>query len=164
MDQKRGITQAGRVEPLGCFTNTDWPEVEWTVRDRLREAETYKIPFIYDGEPGLDDFLADVAEAQRCTCHGPRGLYHALWEDGVKKRASQPETDKIKQLIGIELPEGDYELLKEEDEETVKSRHENSRDKIKEFVQTFYEKGYRSGAAYMACLLFPSGYRSLAGC
>ncbi len=39
---------------------------------------TYKIPFIYDGEPGLDDFLTDVAEAQRCTWHGPRGLYHAL--------------------------------------------------------------------------------------
>jgi hypothetical protein len=144
-----GITQAGRVEPLGCFTNTDWPEVERTVRNRLREAETYKIPFIYDGEPGLDDFLADVAEAQRCTWHGPRGLYHALWEDGVKKRESQPETDKIKQLIGIELPEGNYELIKEEDKEAIRSRYENSKDKIKELVQTFYEKGYRSGAAYL---------------
>ncbi len=144
-----GITQAGRVEPLGCFTNTAWPDVERTVKDRLREGESYKIPFIYDGEPGLDDFLTDVAEAQRCTWHGPRGLYHALWEDGVKKKESQPETDKVKQLIGIELPEGDYELLREEDKEAVKSRYEISKEKIKELIQTFYEKGYRNGAAYL---------------
>jgi hypothetical protein len=144
-----GITQAGRVEPLGCFTNTAWPEVERTIRERLREAQGYKIPFIYDGEPGLDDFLADVAEAQRCTWHGPRGLYHALWEDGVKKKQSEPEMDKIKQFIGIELPEGDYELLKEEDKEAVKSRYESSKEKIRELIQTFYEKGYRKGGAYL---------------
>ena len=80
-----GITQAGRVDPLGCFTNTVWPEVERTIKERLHEAEGHPIPLIFDGEPGLDDFLADVAYAQRCTWHGPRGLYHALWEDGVKK-------------------------------------------------------------------------------
>jgi hypothetical protein len=149
-----GITQAGRVEPLGCFTNTAWDEVEHTIRERLREAEGYKIPFIYDGESGLDDFLADVAETQRCTWHGPRGLYHALWEDGVKKKQSEPEMDKIRQLIGIELPEGDYELLKEEDKEAVKSRYESSKEKIKELIQTFYEKGYRTGAAYLENLSY----------
>jgi hypothetical protein len=78
-------------------------------------AEPFNIPFLYDEEPGLDDFLADVAESQRCTWHGPRGLYHALWEDGLKKMDSQESIDKIKHLIGIELPEGDFELLKEED-------------------------------------------------
>ena len=147
-----GITQAGRVEPLGCFTNTAWPEVERTIRERLREAEGHKIPFIYDGEPGLDDFLADIAETQRCTWHGPRGLYHALWEDGVKKKQSEPEMEKMKQLIGIELPEGDYELLKEEDKEAVKSRYESSKEKIRELIQTFYEKGYRKGGAYLESL------------
>jgi hypothetical protein len=67
----------------------------------------------------------------------------------VKKGESQPETDKIKPWIGIELPEGDYELLKEEDKEAIRSRYEDSKDKIKELIQTFYEKGYRSGAAYL---------------
>jgi len=94
-----GITKAGRVEPLGCFTNTDWPEIERIVKERIKEAKSYNIPFIYDGEPGLDDFLADVAESQRCTWHGPRGLYHSLWQDGLKKKDSQPETDKIKKIL-----------------------------------------------------------------
>ena len=86
-----GITHAGRVEPLGSFTNTEWPEIERNIKERIKEAEPYNIPFIYDGEPGLDDFLSEVAESQRCTWHGPRGLYHALWEDGVKKKDSQSQ-------------------------------------------------------------------------
>jgi hypothetical protein len=144
-----GITNAGKVEPLGSFTNTEWPEIEQTVKERIKEAEPYKIPFIYDGEPGLDDFLADVAESQRCTWHGPRGLYHALWEDGLKKKESQPETDKIKQLIGIELAEGNFEILKEEDKEQVRIKYETSKTEIEELIKTFQEKGYKHGASYL---------------
>lgn len=144
-----GITKGGGVEPLGCFTNTEWPDIERNIKERIKEAEPYNIPFIYDGEPGLDDFLSDVAESQRCTWHGPRGLYHALWEDGLKKKQSQPETDKIKQFIGIELPEGDFEILKEEDKEQVKSQYERSKSEIKELIRTFREKGYKHGTAYL---------------
>ena len=144
-----GITKAGRVEPLGCFTNTTWPEIERSVRQRIKEADSYNIPFLYDGEPGLDDFLAEVAESQRCTWHGPRGLYHALWQDGLKKKDSQPETDKIKQLIGIELPEGDFEILKEEDKDQLKAKYGSSKSEIKELIKTFYEKGYTHGASYL---------------
>ena len=144
-----GITKAGRVDPLGSFTNTTWPEIERNIKERIKEAEAYNIPFIYDGEPGLDDFLADVAESQRCTWHGPRGLYHSLWQDGLKKKDSQPETDKIKQLIGIELPEGEFEILKEEDKEPVKSKYESSKTEIKELIKAFREKGYKNGASYL---------------
>jgi hypothetical protein len=144
-----GITKEGRVEPLGCFTNTSWPEIESVIKKRIKEAEPYNIPFIYDGEPGLDDFLSDVAESQRCTWHGPRGLYHALWQDGLKKKESQPDTDTIKELIGIELPEGDFEILKEEDKQQVKTKYETSKSEIKELIKTFYQKGYKHGASYL---------------
>jgi hypothetical protein len=144
-----GITKGGCVEPLGSFTNTEWPEIERNIKDRIKEAEPYNIPFIYDGEPGLDDFLSDVADSQRCTWHGPRGLYHCLWQDGLKKKDSKPETDKIKQLIGIELPEGDFEILKEEDKEQVKTKYESSKLEIKELIETFREKGYKQGASYL---------------
>jgi len=144
-----GITKGGCVEPLGSFTNTEWPEIERNIKERIKEAEPYNIPFIYDGEPGLDDFLSDVADSQRCTWHGPRGLYHSLWQDGLKKKDSKPETDKIKQLIGIELPKGDFEILKEEDKEQVKTKYESSKLEIKELIETFREKGYKHGASYL---------------
>lgn len=144
-----GITKAGRVAPLGCYTNTEWPQIECSIKEKMKEAEQYNIPFIYDGEPGLDDFLSEVAQSQRCTWHGPRGLYHALWEDGLKKKDSQPETDKIKQMVGIELPEADFEVLKEEDKQDVKNRYETSKSEIKQLISTFQEKGYRHGASYL---------------
>ena len=144
-----GITKAGHVKPLGSFTNTSWIKIEDTVKERIRAEEHGKIPFIYDGEPGLDDFLAGVAESQRCTWHGPRGLYHALWEDDVKKKESQPETTKLKQLIGIELPKDDFEILKEEDKQKVRTKYEDSKAKIKELIDTFQEKGYQHGVSYL---------------
>jgi hypothetical protein len=144
-----GVTTSGRVEPLGSFTNTEWQEIAGTVKARIKEAKPYDIPFLYDGEPGLDDFLAEVAAFQRCTWHGPRGLYYALWQDGLKKIDSQPETDKIKHLIGIELPEGDFEILKEEDKAQVKAKYEASKSEIKALIKTFQEKGYRHGASYL---------------
>jgi hypothetical protein len=144
-----GVTTTGRVEPLGSFANTQWPEIERIIKERIKGAEPYNIPFLYDGEPGLDDFLADIAESQRCTWHAPRGLYHALWEDGLKKKDSQPSTDKIKHLIGIELPEGDFELLKEEDKEQVKAQYETSKMQIEELIKTFRDKGYQHGASYL---------------
>jgi transposase-like protein len=144
-----GVTKSGHVEPLGSFSNTDWSEIEKRIKERIKEAKAYDIPFVYDGEPGLDNFLADVAETQRCTWHGPRGLYHSLWQDGLRKKESQPETDKIKKLIGIELPEGDFELLKEEDKQQVSEKYENSKTEVKNLIATFREKGYRHGASYL---------------
>jgi len=148
-----GITHAGRVKPLGCFTNTQWEEVEKVVKKRLKQQETgaeqQKIPFVYDGEPGLDNFLADIAQSQRCTWHAGRGLYHALWEDGLKKKDSQGDIDKVQRLVGIELPEQDFELLKESDKQAVVESYEKSKTEIKGLIETFREKGYAKGASYL---------------
>lgn len=144
-----GITTDGHLEPLGSFVNTDWAQIEQTVKQRIKDTKKYKIPFIYDGEPGLDDFLSEVAESQRCLWHAPRGLYHALWEDGIKKKDSQPDINKLKQMVGIELPAEDFELLKPEDQQKVKERCETSKSELNQLIQTFKEKGYRHGAAYI---------------
>ncbi len=146
-----GITHSGCVKPLGCFTNTDWREIEKTVKKRLRHESGKQpmLPFVFDGEPGLDGFLSDIAQSQRCIWHASRGLYHALWEDGLKKKQSAPEIEKIKSLVGIELPEQDFELIKESDKEAVKQCYESSKKEIKELIDTFREKGYKKGASYL---------------
>jgi len=144
-----GVTAGGQVEPLGTFANTPWDEIERVVKERLKITAASAIPFIYDGEPGLDDFLADIAQSQRCAWHGPRGLYHSLWEDGLKKKDSQPQIDKLKHLIGIELPPGDYQLLKEEDRELVEEKYRSSKAQIVTLIELFKDKGYHNGAVYL---------------
>ncbi|MDY6857592.1 MAG: hypothetical protein SWO11_23400 [Thermodesulfobacteriota bacterium] len=66
-----------------------------------------------------------------------------------QKKDSQPERDTIKQLIGIELPEGDFEILKDEDKQQVKAKYESSKTEIEELIKTFREKGYAHGASYL---------------
>jgi len=144
-----GVTTGGDVEPLGTFANTQWSDIERIINERIKKTEASGIPFIYDGEPGLDNFLSEVAESQRCAWHGPRGLYHSLWEDGLKKKDSQPQTDKLKHLIGIELPKADFELLKQEDKQQVERQYQSSKAEIIELITTFKEKGYHRGAAYL---------------
>jgi len=144
-----GITTDKKLEPLGTFINTDWAQIETIIKERIKTTEASGIPFIYDGEPGLDNFLSSVTETQRCTWHAPRGLYHALWEDGLRKKDSEPEMNKIKQLIGIELPETDFQLLKPEDKDQIQSRYESSKAEIKQLIDAFVQKGYSHGASYL---------------
>jgi hypothetical protein len=144
-----GVTSSGRVAPLGTFTNTDWSIIEQQIKKRLKQNETHPLSFVYDGEPGLDQFLADVAQSQRCTWHGPRGLYHALWQDGLKKKDSQPVLDQVQHLIGIELPAGEFEILQEKDKEPVKAHYQASKAEIQALIETFREKGYSHGASYL---------------
>ena len=144
-----GVCTDGSVEALGTFANTQWDQIERIIKERIKQTSASGIPFIYDGEPGLDHFLAEVTQTQRCTWHGPRGLYHSLWEDGLKKKDSQPQIDKLKHLIGIELPQTDYELLKKEDIRTVQKQYKSSKDEIKELINIFKEKGYHHAAEYL---------------
>ena len=144
-----GITTDSKLEPMGTFINTDWTEIDKIIKERIKATEASGIPFIYDGEPGLDNFLSALTDPQRCTWHAPRGLYHALWEDGLRKKDSQPEMSKVKQLIGIELPETEFQLLKPEDKEQIQNRYESSKAEIQQLIDTFQQKGYSHGASYL---------------
>ncbi|MDY6822984.1 MAG: hypothetical protein SWH68_04180, partial [Thermodesulfobacteriota bacterium] len=144
-----GVANSGKVEPLGTFANTPWSDIESIVKERFTETKASGIPFIYDGEPGLDNFLSDVAEPQRCTWHAPRGLYYSLWEDGLRKKFSQPHIDNLKHLIGIELPETDYELIDENDKQQVEEKYKSSKAEIMALIATFKEKGYHHGVSYL---------------
>jgi len=97
----------------------------------------------------LDNFLSDLLESQRCTWHGPRGRYHALWEDGLRKKDSQPHIDKLKHLVGIELPQEEYEILKQEDKDQVQRQYQSSKSEIDQLVSLFRSKGYYKGASYL---------------
>jgi hypothetical protein len=144
-----GITTQGRVEPLGCFVNTEWSEIERRIRTRLKKATKGVLSFVFDGEPGLDTFLSDVAVSQRCTWHGSRGLYHALWEDGLRKKDSQSHIDRLKGLIGIEVPAEDFELLSPQDKEKIRAQYEDSKRGIEQLIETFRDRGYQHAVSYL---------------
>ena len=137
---------------MGCFANMEWSQIEGVIKKRMKDNGRHRLPFVYAGEPGLDIFLSDIAGSQRCTWHASKGPYYALWRDNLKKKDSRPHTDKIRELIGIELPEGEYELLKEQDKEQVRAQCYSSKAEIQRLIQTFKDKRYQHGVSYLESL------------
>lgn len=67
----------------------------------------------------------------------------------LSKEKRQPTANKLKHLIGIELPKTDFEILKQEDKQLVESQYQSSKAEIIELINTFKEKGYHHGTAYL---------------
>ena len=67
----------------------------------------------------------------------------------MKKKDSQPQINNLKHLIGIELPQTDYELIKDQDRQAVEQKYQSSKAEIGELINVFKEKGYHHGAAYL---------------
>jgi len=62
------------------------------------------------------------------------------------EKEGQPRAHRQNQgLIGIELPESEYELLKEQAIEQVQKRYESSNAEIAELIQAFKDKGHIYG-------------------
>lgn len=145
-----GITPKGKLEPIGSWTDTDWEEIEKQVKRRLKKTTKKKPLFVYDGEPGLEHFLAGhVTAQQRCTWHGPRGLYHAMWEDGQGKKKSKPHQDKLAQIIAMEIPEEDYDTLTPEAIETVRQQYNGAKKELVDLINTLQKQKCPKAVTYL---------------
>ena len=145
-----GITGKGRLEPLGSWVDTSWKTIESHIRKRIRSPVKDPPLLLYDGEHGLDEFLAGIVRApQRCTWHAPRGLYHAMWEDGFSKTDAKPHQKKLIKIIGIEIPEGDYEQLDAEAIEAVREKYSNAKKELNDLITVLHKKGCPSAVEYL---------------
>ena len=148
-----GITANGALEPLGSWTDTSWEEIEKQVRKRIKkppEPLGQKPLFIYDGEPALEDFMTGAVRAsQRCTWHAPRGLYHAMWEDGYGKKMSQPHQKQLAKLVAVEIPEDDYDLLAPEAVEEVREKYTDAKKELSDLIELLYQKNCPRAVEYL---------------
>lgn len=145
-----GITASGELEPIGSWVDTTWEEIERQVKARVRVDPQQPPLFIYDGEPGLEGFLAgSVSGEQRCAWHAPRGLYHAMWEDGRGKKESRPHEDTIAEIVAIEIPEGDYDLLDPEDIAEVRHSYEDAKADLNDLIKVLDEKNCPHAVEYL---------------
>lgn len=152
-----GITAQGRLEPIGSWTDTSWEEIEKQVRRRLSKSppgiSKHKPLLVYDGEPGLENFMADLLKApQRCTWHGVRGLYHAMWDDEQGKKVSGPYQRKLGTLLAIEIPEEDYDVLSEKAVEQVRSKYEAAKQGLNKLIEDLQEKECPHAVEYLTNL------------
>jgi hypothetical protein len=149
-----GITAAGYLEPIGSWVDTPWEQIERETRKRIKPDPQQQPLLLYDGEPGLEDFLAGVVRApQRCTWHAPRGLYHAMWEDGQGKKESRPLQEKLTKIVAVEIPEGDYDQLNPEAIETVREKYREAKKEMNDLIEVLHQKNCPHAVEYLKNLV-----------
>ncbi len=145
-----GITASGRLEPIGSWVDTTWQEIERQTKTRLKSDPQQPPLFVYDGDPGLEDFLAgSVSGQQRCTWHAPRGLYHAMWEDGHGKKETRPHEDAVARIVAIEIPEGEYDQLAPGAIDAVREKYRNAKKELTDLIEVLHQKNCVHGVEYL---------------
>lgn len=148
-----GLDSSGKPRGLGTYAGRSWEEIGEDIRRKLRtregEAPQLRL-FAMDGEPGLDRHLASLGEhGQRCVWHLPRDLGYALWEQGAKLEERKEQGKKLAGLVGIEVPEEDWEEIRAKDRKALEETVKKSEEEIRGMAREFQEKGYTKAATYL---------------
>jgi len=145
-----GITDEGERRVLGVWANKDWGDIGKEVKEDLNEQKEKPGMLTPDGEQGIAESLGDIARFhQRCIWHEKRDLGYAMWKDGVEKKERDSEVERLSGIIGMQLPGGEHEFVREEDKEGIRKRLDSCKDEFNKLIKKFEEKGYNKGATYL---------------
>jgi hypothetical protein len=145
-----GVDASGRLFPLGVFSGLGLGEVAAEMKKRLA-GHAQATLLVHDGEKDISTHLADIAQREgRCRWHMPRGLRYALWEDGLGKEQSDPHVGKLAGIVGVEIPDEDWQELKESDLKPLRDELKRARDEYDALVNQFSRRGYAKAHEYLS--------------
>lgn len=150
-----GFEKDKKVRPMGIWAGKSWEDIGKEIRKRMREEDKdqdvmqMKL-FTQDGEVGLDAHLASLAErGQRCIWHLPRDLGYTMWRDEAPLPERKEMSAQLASLVGIEIPEEDWETIQPQDRESLRWKVAGSEKEIQQMIDQFRAKGYSKAANYL---------------
>lgn len=140
------MAENGTFRPLGVWAGTDWQHISKELKERLKRRPDL---LISDGERGIERWLAGLTKgATRCHWHFPRGSSYLLWKQQVPLAERKETFRRIRQLLAIEIPQEDVEMVSQQDKEALRKRIESSEAELYRLRQDFAQKGYYKAAEY----------------
>jgi hypothetical protein len=144
-----GLTNDGRIVPLGSWSGKTWKAIGGEVRRRLRRHRRPAVAVV-DGERGLDHHFARLAQrTQRSTWHFLRDLRVLLWRDGLKKAQTDPLQNRLAGIIGIDIPEEDWQEIPPLTRHALREQVDTAREQFQAMIDEFDRLGYRQGSLYL---------------
>jgi len=144
-----GLDRRNRPFPIGVWSGKSWGQIGGELGEHLKPRVQASL-FVHDGEWGISEHLAQIAAREaRCKWHMPRGAKYALWEDGLGKAESTPYVKKLRGIIGIEIPDDDWQKLDDEDLEPLREELGRARDGYGKLCEEFGRRGYRNARDYL---------------
>jgi len=149
-----GITASGALEPIGSWVDTEWNEINKQVKARIKTVPKQPPLLLYDGEPGLEDFLSGAVKArQRCTWHASQGLYYSMWKDGQGRKVSRPHLKELAKIVAVEIPEGDYDQLSPDAIEAVRKKYRDAKKDMNDLIEVLHQKNCPHAVDYLKNLV-----------
>lgn len=144
------VDKSGSIVPLGAFSGKSWGEISTIIKGQRKTNKPVADVLISDGEQGLAQNLAGLcADQQRSHWHLVRDLNHTLWQEDADKEYRRRLQKKLATVIGIEIPEGDFERVRDEDKESLKKAVNSAERDVLRLIRTLLNKGYQVAADYL---------------
>ncbi|MFW6158046.1 MAG: ISH6 family transposase [Planctomycetota bacterium] len=149
------------LPPATCVASARWAvERDLVGRDRRGHPQedgddggAGKRPakiLVSDGEPALAEALAHVANGQqRSHWHTVRSLDWTMWQDEATKDERRATQKRLAGVLGIELPEEEFEHVADEDKAAIEQEVEDAEEKLDELIGELSGKGYTKAASYV---------------
>jgi hypothetical protein len=147
-----GIRNDGRVIPFGAWTEESWEQIGQEIRKGAIQFEPTAKVLLSDGEGGIAEALADLAngEQQRSHWHLSRDMDIYMWMDQAPKEERQHMTKRMAGLIGIEVPAEDIQKVKSEDQAALEESTSQAERKLRRLIKELRTRGYGKAANHVA--------------
>jgi len=145
-----GIEKTGRIRPIGAWSGEKWKSIASDIKGEREDGQMVAETFIGDGEPGLVNALAMLCGSQqRCHWHAVRDLNFEAWKDGALLDERKEMQSDLAGILELEIPEEDFESVKEEDKLDLAEKMREAEKKVDELQSNLDGKGYVEAAGYV---------------
>lgn len=138
-----GVDKSGSIVPLGAFSGKSWGEIAATVQGERDDGKPVADMLVSDGERGIAESFAKLCNShQRCHWHCVNDLNYTMWQDKAKKDERKQMQKKLTAIIGIELPEEDFEMIDDSDKKALEQAVTVAESDVGKLIKKLYDKGY----------------------
>lgn len=145
-----GVDKSGSIVPLGVFSGKSWDAIAAAVQGDRDDDKPVADMLVSDGERGIAESFAKLCNFhQRCHWHSIRDLNYTMWQDRAGKAERRQMQKKLTAIIGIELPEEDFEKVDDSDKASLAQAVAVAESDVSKLTKKLYDKGYVSAADYL---------------
>ena len=145
-----GVDRSGSIVPLGAFSGKSWEEISATIKGKRNAKEPVANMLVSDGEQGITQSLGRLCGGQqRSHWHLIRDLNFTMWRDDAGKLDRRQMQKKLTAIIGIELPEEDFEMVNDSDKAALNDAVSCAERDLRRLVGKLLDKGYEMAADYL---------------
>ena len=145
-----GVDKNGSIVPLGAFSGKSWDEIAAVVQGDREDGKLVADMLVSDGERGIAESFAKLCNShQRCHWHSVNDLNYTMWQDKAEKDERKQIQKKLTAIIGIELPEEDFEKVEDSDKRALEQAVAIAECDVRKLIKKLLDKGYEMAADYL---------------